>query len=107
MVEARDSGTVEASAKLAGDFSTPADAENWQDVSFGVVTGQSYWDLDHREGYHIYPAMQAQELDFLVPTGDTVYRARRTGPRSCLWKGGFRWSIRGPGDSESGRLCGT
>ncbi|MCA9123268.1 MAG: alkaline phosphatase D family protein [Planctomycetaceae bacterium] len=72
-VEARDSGDTEVSATDIGSFGTPAMEQQWQDVSFGVVTGQSYWDLDHREGYHIYPAMQKLNLDFLVPTGDTVY----------------------------------
>ncbi len=56
-----------------GSFRTPRPADSWQDVSFSVVTGQSYWDLDHRDGYHIYPAMQKLNLDFVVPTGDTVY----------------------------------
>ncbi|MBC8352696.1 MAG: alkaline phosphatase D family protein [Planctomycetes bacterium] len=72
-VEARDSKGSEVSATVKGSFGTPAAATAWQDVDFGVVTGQSYWDLDHREGYHIYPAMQKLNLDFLVPTGDTVY----------------------------------
>lgn len=73
VVEARDVGAMERSASVSGSFGTPADADTWQDVSFGVVTGQSYWDLDDRQGYNIYPAMQAFDLDFLVPTGDTVY----------------------------------
>jgi alkaline phosphatase D len=72
-VEARDADGGDANAATTGSFGTPAAAEDWQDVSFGVVTGQSYWDLDHREGYHIYPAMQKLNLDFLIPTGDTVY----------------------------------
>lgn len=72
-VEARDAEDAEVTATATGSFGTPALADQWQDVTFGVVTGQSYWDLDHREGYHIYPAMQKLNLDFLVPTGDTVY----------------------------------
>ncbi len=62
-----------AAASATGSFTTPATANAWQDVSFGVITGQSWWDLDHSEGYHIYPAMQKLGLNFLVPTGDTVY----------------------------------
>lgn len=73
VVEARDVGATERSASVFGTFGTPAAADEWQNVSFGVVTGQSYWDLDDPQGYHIYPAMQALGLDFLVPTGDTVY----------------------------------
>jgi len=72
-VAARDGESSETSAATSGSFTTPADADTWQDVRFGVVTGQSYWDLDHREGFHIYPAMAKQNLHFLVPTGDTVY----------------------------------
>lgn len=72
-VEARDNHTAPVTAKSTGSFGTPFTKENWQDVSFGVVTGQSYWDLDDPDGYHIYPAMQKLGLDFLVPTGDTVY----------------------------------
>jgi alkaline phosphatase D len=72
-VEARDSNQAKITATTTGSFATPAAADTWQDVSLGVVTGQSYWDLDHRDGYHIYPAMQKLKIDFLVPTGDTVY----------------------------------
>lgn len=72
-IEARDSREAGVSATSSGAFFTPASADQWQDVSFGVVTGQSYWDLDHRDGYHIYPAMRKQGLHFLIPTGDTVY----------------------------------
>lgn len=72
-VEARDVGSTQTSAQSTGSFHTPAPPEQWQDVKFTVVTGQSYWDLDHREGYHIYPAMAGLKPDFIVPTGDTVY----------------------------------
>ncbi len=72
-VFARDDEDAKVSARQTGSFLTPAAADTWQDVSLGVVTGQSYWDLDHRDGYHIYPAMQRQKIHFLVPTGDTVY----------------------------------
>jgi alkaline phosphatase D len=72
-IEARDSLTDSVSATETGSFRTPVPPNQWQDVSFGVVTGQSYWDLDHKQGYHIYPAKQKLNLDFLVPTGDTVY----------------------------------
>ncbi len=69
-IEARDSGGTKSDQ---GSFRTPEARDKPQDVRFAVVTGQSYWDLDHRGGYHIYPAMQKLDLDFLVPTGDTVY----------------------------------
>ncbi|MDA1013401.1 MAG: alkaline phosphatase D family protein [Planctomycetota bacterium] len=72
-VEARDNGDAPTSAASTGSFNTPAESNQWQDVSFSVVTGQSYWDLDDPAGYHIYPAMQKLGLHFIVPTGDTVY----------------------------------
>jgi alkaline phosphatase D len=56
-----------------GSFRTPQTKDKWQDVTFTVVTGQSYWDLDDKQGYHIYPAMAKLKPHFLVPTGDTVY----------------------------------
>ena len=71
-VQARDAPGGEITT-LTGSFTTPVMAKEWQDVRFGVITGQSYWDLDHREGFHIYPAMAKQNLQFMIPTGDTVY----------------------------------
>lgn len=64
-------GTVKDSR--SGSFRTPQTKDNWQDVTFTVVTGQSYWDLDDKRGYHIYPAMAKLKPHFIVPTGDTVY----------------------------------
>jgi len=72
-VEARSPGERQAVTSQTGSFVTAATEKTWQDVSFGVVTGQSYWDLDDPRGYHIYPAMRQLALEFLVPTGDTVY----------------------------------
>ena len=72
-VEARDDKASDVSGAASGSFGTPANKDQWQDVSFGVVTGQSYWDLDDKQGYHIYPAMRKVGMDFMVPTGDTVY----------------------------------
>ncbi len=90
-VEVRDSVNDPVSATATGGFRTPARADQWQDVSFTVVTGQSYWDLDHKDGYHIYPAMQSLKPHFIVPTGDTVYldseapRARTVGLARYHW----------------------
>lgn len=72
-IEARGTAGQVVSASHTGSFITAAEAAVWQDVSFGVVTGQFYAHLDHREGFHIYPAMRQAGIDFLVPTGDTVY----------------------------------
>lgn len=54
-------------------FRTPQTKDRWQDVTFTVVTGQSYWDLDDKQGYNIYSAMGKLKPHFIVPTGDTVY----------------------------------
>lgn len=72
-VEARDPGETDVTATVSGQFGTPATADAWQDVEFAVITGQSYWDLDHPAGFNVYPAMGKRDLDFVVPTGDTVY----------------------------------
>lgn len=73
VVEARPPGGEAPTARLTGGFGTPAPPDVWQDVSFAVITGQAYKDLDDPAGFHIYPAMQRLGIDFLVPTGDTVY----------------------------------
>ena len=72
-VEARNGPDAAVSATAEGSFTAPALRDQWQDVNFTAVTGQSYWDLDHKDGYHIYPAMQQLRPHFIVPTGDTVY----------------------------------
>ena len=80
-----------ATNKFGGSFTTAAASDTWQDVSFSVVTGQAYKDLDHKDGYHIYPAMGDLGLSFIVPTGDTVYydserpRARTRGLARHHW----------------------
>ena len=90
-VEARDDASDNNPAVMEGEFRTPAPKDQWQNVTFTVVTGQSYWDLDHKNGYHIYPAMQSLDPDFIVPTGDTVYldsespRARTVGLARYHW----------------------
>ncbi len=60
-------------AEMTGSFSTAALPSQWQDVSFSVITGQAYKDLDDPAGFHMYPAMAKAGVSFLVPTGDTVY----------------------------------
>jgi alkaline phosphatase D len=60
-------------APLRGRFETAPPAKEYGDITFTVITGQAYKDIDHPDGYHIYPAMQALKPKFIVPTGDTVY----------------------------------
>ncbi|MHC4441047.1 MAG: alkaline phosphatase D family protein [Planctomycetota bacterium] len=58
---------------LQGKFETAARPNEYMDVTFTVITGQAYKDLDHPDGYHIYEAMGKLKPKFIVPTGDTVY----------------------------------
>lgn len=60
-------------APLRGRFETAPLPDKPAEVTFTVVTGQAYKDIDHRDGFHIYEAMANLNPKFLVPTGDTVY----------------------------------
>lgn len=60
-------------APLRGRFQTAPRPTEMADVTFTVVTGQAYKDIDHDDGFHIYEAMARLKPHFLVPTGDTVY----------------------------------
>jgi len=64
-------GTVTTSP--VGSFQTPVAADQKMEVSFTLVTGQAYKDLDHSDGYTIYPSMLELQPSFVVLTGDTVY----------------------------------
>ncbi len=58
---------------LRGRFETAPPRDAYADVTFTVITGQAYKDVDHPEGFHIYEAMAKLRPKFIVPTGDTVY----------------------------------
>jgi alkaline phosphatase D len=58
---------------LHGRFQTAPVPDQYADVTFTVITCQGYKDLDHADGFHIYPAMAALKPHFFVPTGDNVY----------------------------------
>ncbi|GMV94185.1 MAG: hypothetical protein AMXMBFR82_39630 [Candidatus Hydrogenedentota bacterium] len=73
VAEARDPGSEEPSATLQGQFGTAPAPETNADVTFTVVTGMYYGDLDDLKGFNAYAAMTELKPDFLVPTGDTVY----------------------------------
>ncbi len=66
-------GGKPAHAALRGRFETAPPADRFADVLFTSLSCQGYRDLDHAEGYHIYPAMQQLQPKFFVPTGDNVY----------------------------------
>ena len=90
-VETRPAVDQPASASQSGSFLTPAAADRWQDVSFGVVTGQKYHRLDNPEGDHIYQAMRRVGINFLVPTGDTVYYDSEEPRARTLELARFHW----------------
>jgi len=56
-----------------GRFETAPPPRAYADVTFTVITGMAYRDVDHADGFHIYPAMGKLDPKFIVPTGDTVY----------------------------------
>ena len=58
---------------LRGSFRTAPLPERAADVTFTVITGMMYADLDHSDGFNIYESMLQLDPDFLVATGDTVY----------------------------------
>lgn len=72
-ISVRPEEAKETITTQTGSFITAAEKNQWQDVRFTVITGKSYWDLDDPQGYHIYPAMQKINPQFIIPTGDTVY----------------------------------
>ena len=72
-VDARSEAGGAITSSEAGTFLTPAKSDDWQYVRFGVITGQAYRSLDDQRGHNIYPAMGSLGLNFLVPTGDTIY----------------------------------
>ncbi len=71
--ETRVPGEAKTFEPLRGRFETAPPTDRQADTTFTVITGQAYKDLDHADGFHIYPAMQKLRPKFLVPTGDTVY----------------------------------
>lgn len=72
-VEARPDDKTAVTDSVTGSFATPAPENAWQDVTFSVITCQSYWDLDNQAGFFVYPTMQKMDLDFMVAAGDMVY----------------------------------
>jgi alkaline phosphatase D len=71
--ETRGPGGKPEHGALRGRFRTAPKADVRRPVTFTVITGQAYKDVDHKDGFHIYEAMGKLQPHFLVPTGDTVY----------------------------------
>lgn len=58
---------------ITGSFRTAPAKDQTSKVVFTVSTGQAYRDIDHDDGYYIYPSMRRLDPSFFVHTGDIVY----------------------------------
>ncbi|MBI5396958.1 MAG: alkaline phosphatase D family protein [Verrucomicrobia bacterium] len=72
-VETAGPGGAPKHGAVRGRFETAQPATEPSRVTFCVVTGQAYCDLDHADGFNIYPAMAKLKPQFIVFTGDNVY----------------------------------
>lgn len=63
----------ESGLTLDGHFRTAPSANDIRPVRFAVVTCFGNDDQDCPEGFKLYPAITALDVDFLVHTGDIVY----------------------------------
>ena len=73
LIETAGPGGQVRHGKLRGQFETAPPPDKYADVTFTVITGQMYRDMDRPDGFHIYKAMATLKPKFIVPTGDTVY----------------------------------
>ncbi len=71
--ESTGPGGVPKHGALGGRFETAPAARAVANVTFCVVTCQAYTDLDHKDGFNIYPAMAKLNPQFVTFTGDNVY----------------------------------
>lgn len=73
-VETAEPGeTGKQHAPVSGSFRTAPASGQKTPVTCAIVTCQMYADLDHADGFHIYPAMKALDPHFVAFTGDNVY----------------------------------
>jgi alkaline phosphatase D len=56
-----------------GSFRTAVKPDAEAEITFAVITCQMYADLDHADGFHIYPALRELAPRFVAITGDNVY----------------------------------
>jgi alkaline phosphatase D len=62
-----------AHGTVTGSFRTAPKPDAEAEITFAVVTCQMYADLDHVDGFNIYPAMKELAPRFVAFTGDNVY----------------------------------
>lgn len=59
--------------RLLGGFHTGPAAAEYTNFTFTAISCTGFKDVDHADGYHIFPAMARLEPRFYVHTGDNVY----------------------------------
>lgn len=59
--------------KIKGEFITPPKKEQQKNINFSVVSCHDYIRKDAPKGHKIYAAMEKDNLDFFVHTGDIEY----------------------------------
>jgi alkaline phosphatase D len=72
-VASRKSADSPTGQTIKGGFRTAPAKHQSAKVVFTVSTGQAYRDIDHEDGYYIYPAMRKLDPNFFVHTGDIIY----------------------------------
>ncbi|MEQ6121275.1 alkaline phosphatase D family protein [Reichenbachiella sp. MALMAid0571] len=58
---------------IIGGFTTPPLVDKAKDIAFSIVSCHDYIRKDSTTGHKIYPAMDRDNLDFFVHTGDIEY----------------------------------
>jgi len=72
-VETTGPGGSPRHGAVRGSFQTAPRPNQPTDLTFCVVTCFGYHDLDHADGFNIYPAMAGLHPRFVAFTGDNVY----------------------------------
>lgn len=76
---------------LLGSFTTAPLPDTPAKVTFVVVTGQMYKDVDGPDGFLIYGAMARLKPDFIVLTGDTVYYDNEDPVANSVPRARYHW----------------
>ncbi len=71
---ARQRGSTAITDRLSGEFKTAPVAGEAKAVTFAVLTGQKFRNMDDPpRGHRVYKTLLGEDLDFMVHTGDIVY----------------------------------
>ena len=73
VAETSDASGKKQHTPLRGRFETAPAADRYLDFTFTAASCTGYRDLDHPDGYHIFPSMARLQPKFYVHTGDNVY----------------------------------